>query len=43
MQFDFEDVLDYPLPEGFHFVRPEEYDMDKASGNIRFKQSESTQ
>ena len=29
MQFDFEDVLDYPLPEGFHFVKPEEYDMDK--------------
>ncbi len=31
MQFDFEDVLDYQLPEGFHFVRPEEYDMDKIS------------
>lgn len=31
MQFDFEDVLDYPLPEGFHFVKPEEYDMDKIS------------
>lgn len=29
MQFDFEEVLDYPLPEGFHFVKPEEYDMDK--------------
>ena len=29
MQFNFEDVLDYPLPEGFHFVEPEEYDMDK--------------
>ena len=29
MQFDFEDTLDYPLPEGFHFVEPEEYDMDK--------------
>ncbi len=29
MQFDFEDVLDYPLPEGFHFAKPEEYDMDK--------------
>ena len=24
MDFDFEDVLDYPLPEGFHFVKPEE-------------------
>ncbi len=21
--------MDYPLPEGFHFVKPEEYDMDK--------------
>ena len=29
MQFDFEDVLDYSLPEGFHFVKPEETDMDK--------------
>ncbi|MDE7430030.1 MAG: GNAT family N-acetyltransferase [Lachnospiraceae bacterium] len=29
MQFDFEDVLDYPLPEGFHFVNPEEYDIEK--------------
>lgn len=29
MQFDFNDVLDYPLPEGFHFVSPDEYDMDK--------------
>ena len=27
MQFDFENVLDYPLPEGFHFVNPSEYDM----------------
>lgn len=24
MDFDFNDVLDYPLPEGFHFVKPEE-------------------
>ena len=31
MQFDFEEVLDYPLPEGFHFVKPEEYDIDKIS------------
>lgn len=31
MQFDFDDVLDYPLPEGFHFVKPEKYDMDKLS------------
>ena len=31
MQFDFEDVLDYPLPEGFHFVKPEEYDVIKVS------------
>lgn len=29
MQFDFGDVLDYPLPEGFHFVKPEAYDIDK--------------
>ena len=29
MQLDFEDALDYPLPEDFHFVKPEEYDMDK--------------
>ena len=29
MQFDFEDVLDYPLPKGFHFVGPEEYDILK--------------
>lgn len=31
MQFDFNDVLDYPLPEGFLFVCPDEYDMDKIS------------
>lgn len=31
MQFDFNDVLDYPLPEGFHFVSPNDYDMDKKS------------
>lgn len=31
MQFDFDDVLDYSLPEGFHFVDPDEYDMDKVS------------
>ena len=31
MQFDFNDVLDYPLPESFHFVAPDEYDMDKIS------------
>ena len=29
MQFDFDDVLDYSLPEGFHFVSSDEYDMDK--------------
>ncbi|MBD5396444.1 MAG: GNAT family N-acetyltransferase [Lachnospiraceae bacterium] len=29
MQFDFDDVLDYPLPKGFHFVDPDEYDLDK--------------
>ena len=29
MQFDFDDVLDYPLPEGFHFVNPDEYDIEK--------------
>ncbi|MBO5055035.1 MAG: GNAT family N-acetyltransferase [Eubacterium sp.] len=29
MQFDFKDVLDYPLPEGFHFVSPEDVDMKK--------------
>lgn len=31
MQFDFDDVLDYPLPKGFHFVRPKNYDIDKVS------------
>ena len=31
MQFDFDDELDYPLPEGFHFVSPKECDMDKIS------------
>lgn len=31
MQFDFEDVLDYLLPVGFHFVEPEDYDVDKIS------------
>lgn len=31
MQFDFEDALDYPLPKGFHFVNPDEYDMDKGN------------
>ncbi|MDE6213449.1 MAG: GNAT family N-acetyltransferase [Lachnospiraceae bacterium] len=31
MQFDFEDVLDYPLPEGFHFVDSDEYDIEKVS------------
>ncbi|MDO5350560.1 MAG: GNAT family N-acetyltransferase [Lachnospiraceae bacterium] len=31
MQFDFDNVLDDPLPEGFHFVKPEKYDMDKIS------------
>lgn len=31
MQFDFEEVLDYPLPEGFHFVNPEEFDIDKGN------------
>ena len=31
MQFDFNDVLDYPLPEGFHFVDPDEYDIEKVS------------
>lgn len=31
MQFDFQEVLDYPLPEGFYFVKPEEFDMDKIS------------
>ena len=31
MQFDFDDVLDYLLPEGFHFVDPDECDMDKVS------------
>ena len=29
MEFDFADVLDYPLPEGFHFVEPKELDMGK--------------
>lgn len=31
MQFDFNDELNYPLPEGFHFVRHDECDMDKVS------------
>ncbi len=31
MQFEFGDVLDYPLPNGFHFVNSDEYDMDKGS------------
>lgn len=31
MQFDFDYVLDYPLPEGFHFVNPDEYNIDKGS------------
>lgn len=31
MQFDFADELAYSLPEGFHFVRPEEYDLAKES------------
>lgn len=29
MQFDFNDVLDYSLPEGFHLVDSGKYDMDK--------------
>ena len=29
MQFDFVNKLDYPLPEGFHFVRPQELDTSK--------------
>ena len=29
MQFDFVNKLDYPLPEGFHFVRPRELDTSK--------------
>lgn len=31
MLFDFNEVLDYPLPEGFHFVKNEEYDMAKGN------------
>ncbi len=27
MQYDFTDELDYPLPEGFHFVKPQEVDI----------------
>ncbi len=30
-QLDYEEELDYPLPEGFHFVKPEEYDMAKGN------------
>ena len=26
MWFDFQDRLDYPLPEGFHFAAPKDYD-----------------
>lgn len=29
MQFDFGNTLDYPLPEGFYFVNPENFDLDK--------------
>lgn len=29
MQFNFDDVLDYPLPEGFYFVKPQELDITK--------------
>ncbi|HCT92256.1 MAG TPA: hypothetical protein DF613_12900 [Lachnospiraceae bacterium] len=29
MQFDFHNALDYPLPEGFHFVKAEHADMKK--------------
>lgn len=29
MEFDFQNVLDYPLPEGFHFVEPKDLDMTK--------------
>ena len=29
MQFDFVNKLDYPLPEGFHFVSPQELDTSK--------------
>lgn len=31
MQFDFAQELDYPLPEGFHFVNAEDYDMAKGN------------
>ena len=31
MDFDFDDVLDYPLPAGFHFVKPEYYDVTKVN------------
>lgn len=31
LQFDFENELNYPLPESFHFVKSEEADMDKIS------------
>ena len=31
MQFDFANILEYPLPEGFHFVKPDEYDMAKVN------------
>ena len=29
--YDFDQPLDYPLPDGFHFVNPEDHDMDKVS------------
>lgn len=29
MQYDFVNQLDYPLPEGFHFVNPQDIDMSK--------------
>lgn len=31
MQFDFDGALNYPLPEGFHFVSPNEYEIDRIS------------
>lgn len=29
MIFDFQNALDYPLPDGFHFVEPQELNVDK--------------
>ena len=29
LQYDFANALDYPLPNGFHFVKPQDLDLSK--------------